>query len=497
MRSMVEGAANRRALRSAPSTAFGGPPPPSIRAGGGSGPPHEIVSRNRNIAARRKGCGAPFKAGMVRQAEPRSRVSLFKQIILSLVVLGAAYGGWYVYQNPQLVSLARETVGVEPQAEGGRGGPGGPSVRGAGIAGVRGPGGATNVVAATVEADNSAERLTALGSAKAVRAVAIFPQVTGMVEEIAFAPGEAVEEGQVLVRLEDDEQEIAVERAKVSLEEAGKALERARRLAQSKTITAVTMDEAETATRMAEIELRSAEIALARRQIRAPFAGVTGLTDISVGDLVSSSTEIVDLADLSALVVGFEVPERWAGRLSAGDAIGATAPGLPGSVFEGTIRAVDNRLDAASRTLGAEALLANPRRELKPGMSIAVEITSPGEERLSVPSLALQWDRGGAFVWKIEGDAVARVPVQVLRRGSGFVLVEAELKDGDEVVVEGIQRLREGAEVARVDGPGQPAEEAEEPQGAAEVSRAAEEAEAEPDATAPPQPRQRPGRGRS
>jgi RND family efflux transporter MFP subunit len=462
----------------------------------------------------------------VAAGRPNQIVSVLKQILLSLVVLGAAYGGWYVYQNPQVVSFARETPGDETEA---RRGPGGPPGRSGRIAGVRGPGGAINVVASTVEADQTRETLTALGSAKALRSVTIFPQVTGIVEEIAFTPGEAVSQGQVLVRLEDDEQEIAVERAKVSLAEAGKALERARRLSESKTITAVTLDEAETAAKMAEIELRSAEIALARRQIRAPFAGMTGLTDISVGDLVGSSTEIADLADLSALVVGFEVPESWAGRIRAGDSIAATAPGLPGAVFEGKVRAVDNRLDPTSRTLGAEALLSNPRQELKPGMSVIVEITSPGEERLSVPSLALQWDRGGAFVWKIEGDAVQRIGVNVLRRGSGFVLVAGELESGDEVVVEGIQRLREGAQVARVGEPGEtmPAPERAAPDEAGQPETVQPEAgpqQSAPKAAAPerpsaqqpspeqaapeiaeepqrgpdvPQPRQRPDRARS
>lgn len=455
-------------------------------------------------------------------------MSLFKQFLLTLVVLGAAYGGWYVYENPQVVSLARETVGMEPLAQGRPDGPGGPPGRGHSIAGVRGSGGAINVIAGPVEADRSEARLTALGSAKAVRAVTIFPQVTGIVEDIAFTPGEAVEEGQVLVRLEDAEQTVAVERAKVSLEEAERALERARRLSQSNNISAVALDEAETAARMAEIELRSAEIALSRREIRAPFASVAGLTDLSVGDLVSNSTEIVRLADLSSVVVGFEVPESWAGRVAAGDAIAATAPSLPGTRFQGQIRAVDNRLDATSRTLSVEALLRNPRRELRPGMSLTVQLTSPGEERLSVPSLAVQWDRAGAFVWKIEDDAVTRVPVEVVRRGSGFVLVDAELAAGDAVVVEGIQRLREGANVARVEDPDQPAPVAEEPRQApdgaggaeeaterppepAEASAADEteaptgqdetgavgEAAATPRAEAPPQPRQRPGRGRS
>jgi RND family efflux transporter MFP subunit len=373
-------------------------------------------------------------------------MSLVKQILLSLILVGAGLGSWHAYRNPEILGAAGEVSSggaQEPQARGARGG------RPAGAPGGRG-GGVANVVTATVAMERIDEAVAALGTAKAVRSVTVFPQVTGIVEEIAFTPGSRVEAGALLLRLEDDVQTIAVERARLALEQAGEALERARQLAKSRTTSAVAVADAERAVELAEIELRSAEIERARHEIRAPFAGVTGLTDISEGDLVTSSTEIVSLDDLSTILVRFEVPERWAGRIAAGKPITATARALPGAQFTGTVTAVDNRIDEASRTVRMDAALANEGEGLKPGMSLAVGLAFEGADSLAVPSLALQWDRDGSFVWKLDSDVVQRAEATILRRRRGAVIVAGDLQAGDRVVVEGVQRLRPGAQVTPV-----------------------------------------------
>jgi RND family efflux transporter MFP subunit len=255
----------------------------------------------------------------------------------------------------------------------------------------------------------------------------------------------------VLLRLDDAEQQVALDRARVTLRQARDTLERSRTLAESRTISAVALSDAETAVQLAEIEVRTAEIALARRSIAAPFAGVTGLTDISVGDLVTSSTAITTLDDLTTIRVAFEVPERRSGRIEQGQGIMATAQALPGEQFSGRIAAIDNRVDERTRTLRLEAELDNPGQALKAGMAIAVSLVFATDEQLAIPTLSIQWDRRGSYVWKVEGGAARRAAVTILRRESGVVMVAGEIEPGDRVVVEGIQRLREGAKVAEVD----------------------------------------------
>ena len=370
-------------------------------------------------------------------------MSLFKQVLLCLVIIAIGAVGWYVYQNPSMVGLARETAGGDGEAAL-RGAPG------------RIPGviadGAVNVVTAPVETDQGGETIRAVGTAEAIRSVTVFPQVTGIVSEVAFTPGEPVEAGAVLVRLEDAEQAVAVDRARVALEQAEAAVERSQTLAQSQTISEVALSDAQATAELAGIELRAAEIALQRRTITAPFGGTTGLSDVSIGDLLSTTTPITTLDDLSTLRVDFEIPERWVGRVRQGMPITATAQGLPGTEFAGEVRAIDNRVDPTTRTLRLEAALSNEGEVLKPGMALTVALDHDTDEQLAVPSLALQWDRDGSFVWKIEDQAARRAPVVILSRESGLVIVQSEeIAAGDAVVVEGVQRLRDGALVAEVD----------------------------------------------
>lgn len=372
---------------------------------------------------------------------------LLKQALLSLLLVVGAAAGWYAYRNPEIVGRAAESAG--PATDRGSAGGGERAGRGNRIPGLMG-GGAVNVITAPVVTDEGGETLVALGTAKAVRSVTLFPQVTGIVSGVLFTPGEPVAAGAVLLHLEDAEQQVAVDKARVTLKQAQDALERSRTLARTKTITAVVLSEAETAAQLGEIELRSAEIALQRRTVTAPFAGITGLTDVSVGDLVTSTTEITTLDDVSALRVGFEVPERWAGRVAQDQPITASAQGTPGSKFAGRIVGIDNKVDQATRTLRLEAELANEGQALKTGMAVNVELGFDTDQQLAVPTLSVQWDRRGSYVWKVVDGAARRAAIAILRRESGIVMVQGEVQAGDTIVVEGIQRLREGAKVAEV-----------------------------------------------
>jgi RND family efflux transporter MFP subunit len=149
--------------------------------------------------------------------------------------------------------------------------------------------------------------------------------------------------------------------------------------------------------------------------------------------------------------VAFEVPERWAGRITQGQAISASAQALPGSQFPGRISGIDSRVDTATRTLRLEADLANEAGALKTGMAVGVTLAFEGTEQLAVPTLSVQWDRRGSYVWKVVDGAAIRAAVDILRRESGVVIVQGEVAAGDKVVAEGIQRLREGVKVVEVD----------------------------------------------
>ncbi len=399
-------------------------------------------------------------------------MSAIKQILLSLVVIAVAAGAWYAYDRGYF-SGGDPTATVASRPGGSPGGAGGPAGgapsggaggRGgfAGGAGGGGPGGggpggggfgraATPVVAAVVDTDNNSLEVHAIGTVAAARAVTLFPQVTGIVTAIDFTPGTQVEAGATLIELDDGDQQVAVDRAKIAVDSAQAALDRAQQLAKSNNITSVALTDAQSAVQKAAIDLKSAQLDLAKRTVKAPFGGTIGLTDISVGDLVSSSKAIATLDDMSTVTVAFDVPERASGRIAVGQDITATTEALAGQRFQGTISAVDSRVDPVARTLRVEATLPNDANVLRPGMALAIDMSFPGEDHPSVPSLAVQWDRKGSYVWKLDSNTVHRVDVDIVDRRSGTVIVVGDLQPGDLVISEGGQRLREGGHVNVVD----------------------------------------------
>lgn len=387
-------------------------------------------------------------------------MSPFRQIAVSAAVLVVVAGAWVAYDRGWFAGSEDGASAAQPPAggqvdAGSRGQGGGPGGGGFG-------GGAAPVVTAAVETDASGLEVRAVGTVAAARAVTLFPEATGVVLEVTFRPGTQVAAGQPLVHLDDAEQQVAVDRARIALDAAKVTLERSEQLAQSNNITTVALNDARTAVQGAEIDLRGAELELARRTLVAPFAGTIGLTDVTVGDLVNSQKAIATLDDMSTVTVAFEVPERASGRVTVGQELSATTAALVGQTFTGHVGAVDSRVDPVARTLKVEASLPNEANVLKPGMALNVVIAFPGIEHPAVPSMAVQWDRNGPYVWKAEGDEVARVGVDIVGRRSGIVIVAAGgLAPGDEVVVEGLQRLREGARISRVGGPGSAAAPAE------------------------------------
>jgi RND family efflux transporter MFP subunit len=173
---------------------------------------------------------------------------------------------------------------------------------------------------------------------------------------------------------------------------------------------------------------------------------------------------------MSTVTVSFRVPERASGLVAVGQDVTGTTDALAGQTFAGKVTAVDSRVDATSRTLGVEASLPNSGSALKPGMALKLTMKFPGKPNPAVSSLSIQWDRQGSYVWKVDGDVVHRIAVQIVTRRSGIVTVAAKLNAGDLVVTDGVLRLREGTAVAMSGPPVGASAEASGPAAAAPVS---------------------------
>lgn len=311
-----------------------------------------------------------------------------------------------------------------------------------------GPGGyaayAPAVSMAAAEEAAVGRTLDVIGEGRALKSISLISEATGIVAEVNIAPGKQVSEGDVLLRLDDTEQRIALERARAQYPIAKDNAERYADLAETEAASALEAEAAFNNYKAIEADLRAAEFAIAQRTIRAPFDGVIGLTEIEPGDYVRAGDAVTSLDDTSSIVVEFAVPQESAGAIELGQAVSARlASG--GATYRGEVTGIDSRVDPATRTLKIEATFDNEDSAMLPGAVFSVSTTSKGEPAVSVPGLAIQWDRSGPFVWKRgpEGTAM-RAAVDILQRTDNVVLVKGEIAPGDLVVWEGSDRVRAG-----------------------------------------------------
>lgn len=318
------------------------------------------------------------------------------------------------------------------------------------------PNGAASVPAPVVVEEvrfaSDAAILDAVGTGVARAAVELYPEAAGRVTEILFSAGQEVEPEDPLLRLDAEEEQLAVDLARVRIDDARQRLERYERAAPSGAVSTSEVDSARTELSAARIELAQAELALRNRTLVAPFAGVTGIPEVDVGDRVTESTAVGTLDDRTALLVDFEVPEAFAYGVREGGELKLLAWARPGETFTGRVTSIGSRIDEVSRTLRVRATVVNVEDRLRPGMGFSIRLPLEGERFPSVPSVAVQWDREGAFVWRVADGAAEQVFATVLKRSEGWVLLDAALEAGDRVVVEGVQRLRPGRPVETVDG---------------------------------------------
>jgi RND family efflux transporter MFP subunit len=379
-------------------------------------------------------------------------MAFWKQLLVSLVVLLVAAGLWVRFfpGAPALLAswgidwIPVATANTPPQGAAGGNGPRQGGGQGGAVAGRAAP----LVVAEPVRIATINDRLSAIGTGRANNSVIVTPFASGRLVEVTVVSGATVAAGEAIARLDAEGEEIALDRAGIALIDARAKQERIAALRTTNTASAVQATEAELAVRNAELAQRDAELALGRRTVYAPIAGIVGIIPVSVGNYVTSQTEIATIDDRSRILVDFSVPERFSGAIAVGGALDASSAARPGEVYAGVVKAIDNRIDAASRTLRVQAEITNPRDTLRAGMSFRVEMRFPGDSYPAVNPLAIQWGTDGAFIWTVENGVARRVPVRIIQRNTDSVLVDAPIAEGLMVVTEGIHVVREGSPVS-------------------------------------------------
>jgi len=337
---------------------------------------------------------------------------------------------------------------------GGAGGPGGRRGGGGGFGG-----GPAQVTLATVSPRTFTDEIEVLGVAKGRQSVTLTAATTQLVDRVHFADGQSVPRGAVLVELRNTEQDASLVQAQAALVEADRAYERYKTLGQQGWASKAQIDQYEAAYKSAQANVSVAKARQNDRMIRAPFAGVVGLSDVTPGALVNPGAPIVTLDDLSTVRVDFQVPERYLSQVHEGQAITAKVDAFPGEAVRGRIAKLDTRIDERTRAITARAEFPNPSHRLKPGMMVRVGVARGVRQSLSAPESSVSVQGASAFVYVLQAQGqrttVEQRPVITGARQDGVVEITDGVKAGEKIVADGLNKLQPGQPV-HVVGQGRP-----------------------------------------
>lgn len=356
-------------------------------------------------------------------------VPMIKRMAIMLVVTGVVLGGVFGYQALRSIMLKKyfASQGNPPQT------------------------------VSTVEAryQDWQPRLEAVGTLRAVNGADLAPEVAGIVDKIYFESGQRVEAGTPLVQLRADDDVAKLDELKAAAHLAQVSYDRDLALRKNRTASQATLDAGAAKLKTAQAQVAAQEAVLARKTIRAPFAGELGIRAVDVGQYVKAGTNLVTLQAQDPIYIDFSLPQRQLNLLATGQAVTAKVDTFPGQVFTGKIHAINSRIDAATRNVQVRAVVNNPERKLRPGMYATVDIAVGARERhITVPQTAISYNPYGNTVYLAAQNGknaqghpkfVARqiFVTTGARRGDQIAVLKG-IKEGEQVVTAGQIKLRNG-----------------------------------------------------
>ncbi len=308
------------------------------------------------------------------------------------------------------------------------------------------------VIVSTVKSVPFEDRVEALGTLRANESVALTASVAETVSVLHFDDGDRVEAGQLLVEMTSAEEQAQLREARAREREAESQYRRVASLAKQGTASQSLLDERSRERQTARAQLVAIESRLSDRIVKAPFAGVMGLRNISVGALVEPGDLIATLDDDSVLKLDLSVPSVYLATLEPGLPIVAKTRAYGERQFSGELRGIDSRVDPVTRSVVARVVLPNEERLLKPGLLMQVTLKKNPRTALVVPESALMPTGREQFVLVAapegEGLKAERRQVTIGSRRPGVVEIVSGLEAGEQVITHGSLRVRPGQAVA-------------------------------------------------
>lgn len=303
------------------------------------------------------------------------------------------------------------------------------------------------VIVSTAYTDQFVDRVEAIGTLRANETITLASTVTETVTAVNFTDGQRVKKGDILVEMTSAEEKALLDQQRALVNEASKQLERTKELAANGAAPKSVLDERQREFTSARAGLAALQSRLEDHIILAPFDGVVGLRNISVGALLQPATTITTLDDDSVMKLDFPVPSVFLQTLKPGVAIVARATGFD-EEFRGEVSAIDSQIDEATRSVVVRAIIPNPDGKLKPGLLMTVELLKNPREAVAVPENAIVPEGRKHFVLVVDESKTPPVAekreIVIGARREGDVEVTDKLKAGEKVIVQGTMTARPG-----------------------------------------------------
>jgi len=299
--------------------------------------------------------------------------------------------------------------------------------------------------------------MSIIGTAAAIQGVTVSADLPGTIDKIHFESGQWVKEGEIMVELDTRQERAQLASLEAQRDLAGINYGRAQELVKGGVIAKQEFDNAAAQQKATEAQVGDIKAAIARKTIRAPFSGVIGIRQVSLGQYLAAGQAIVSLQTLSPIYVNFGVPQQDTGKMIPGHVVRITNSDLPGMSFMGRITALDSVISEQTRNIQVQAIVTNKDDKLRPGMFVQVELPlgSP-RQVIPLPASAINYAPYGDSVYVVtnmtdpKGKSYRGVKQQVVKvegsRGDQVAIISG-LNPGDEVVSSGVFKLRNGAPV--------------------------------------------------
>lgn len=289
--------------------------------------------------------------------------------------------------------------------------------------------------------------LTLPGTLVARERVEMASELAGRVVSINFKEGEFVKKGEILVKLNDDELQAQLVRAQYQYDLLSQKLERQKILLSKEAVSREEYDQASTEFNVLKQDIEQLEIKIEKMKIRAPFDGVIGFRNISLGALLVQGSKVATIVDVAHLILEFSIPEKYVRNQLIGNSVTFTIEGM-GNTFAALIYAIDPEVDVQTHTMTLRAKFDNSKGLLKPGMYAKVSVISQKETpSVYVPNQAIVSGVKGHSVWILKDGKASLIQIQTGLRTVDMMEVISGVEKGDTVITTGLMQLREGMSV--------------------------------------------------